>query len=80
MEIGAYLEINGIKLKIYDAHETTSNNEETGTVLETKKQIIIKTKDSAISLDLVQLPGKKIMSGKDFSNGQKLLTIGQIIR
>lgn len=80
MEIGSYLEINGTKLKIYDAHEVESNNEEVGTVLETKKQIIIKTKDSAISLDLVQLPGKKIISGKDFSNGQKLLNIGQIIR
>ncbi len=80
MEIGSYLEINGTKLKIYEAHEVEAKNQEAGTVIDIKKQIIIKTRDSAISLDLVQLPGKKIISGKDFSNGQKILNIGQIIR
>lgn len=79
MDIGSYLEIGSVKLKIYEAHEVKSNDEPCGMVLSTKKEIVIKTLDSAISLDLVQLPGKKIMSGRDFSNGQKLLINGQII-
>lgn len=79
MDIGSYLEIGSVKLKIYEAHEVEAHDEPCGMVLSTKKEIVIKTLDSAISLDLVQLPGKKIISGKDFSNGQKLLINGQII-
>lgn len=79
MDIGAYLLINDIKLKIFEAHEVNGLIGDEGSVLDIKKQIILKTKDSAISLDLVQLPGKKVISGKDFSNGQKIFVVGQII-
>ena len=77
---GAYLEIDGIRLKIFDVKivENNSNNKP-GTILQTKKEIIIKTKDSAISLESVLYPGKRIMTGKEFSNGQKIFKDGEII-
>lgn len=81
MEPGAYLEIDGIKLKIYKAHDIKYNGiEPTGFILETKKKIILKTSDSAIELDLVLYPGKKILTGREFSNGQKLFSKGLIIK
>lgn len=74
---GAYILVNNNKIKIFKAHEVENNSTlKPGTVLNTKKEIIIKTKDSAISLDLIQAPGKKMLSGKDFSNGQKIFNIG----
>ena len=79
-EPGAYINVNGIKFKIFKATKLEDNsNNKPGTVLSVKKGIIIKTIDGAISLDLVLLPGKKIMTGKDFSNGQKLFSEGQYI-
>lgn len=79
-EPGAYINVNGVKFKIFKATKLEDNsNNKPGTVLSIKKGIIIKTIDGAISLDLVLLPGKKIMTGKDFSNGQKLFSEGQYI-
>lgn len=81
MEPGAYLDVDGIKLKIFKAHDTFyKGNEPVGYVLETKKRIVLKTKDSAIELDLVLYPGKKILSGKDFSNGQKLFIKDNLLK
>lgn len=80
MEPGAYLKIGDIKLKVYKASiVNVSDDLLPGTILQVKKGIVIKTLDSAISLDLVLYPGKKIMSGKDFSNGQKIFTLGKSI-
>ena len=80
LEPGAHFEFKGIKIKVFDASviEDNSNNLP-GTVLNIKKQILIKAKDKAVSLDLILLPGKKMLSGKDFSNGQKVFSIGDII-
>ena len=81
MEPGAYLEVDGIKLKIFKAHDIKYfGSEPTGYVLETKKKIVIKTSDRAIELDLVLYPGKKILSGKDFSNGQKLFIKDNLLK
>lgn len=78
---GAYIKINDIKLKVYKAHIIENNSTNApGTILNIKKEIIIKTKDSAISLDLVQMPGKNMISGKDFCNGQKIFNIGDVIK
>ena len=80
MEPGAYLRVNGIKLKVFKAAELMyEGNEAPGTVIQVKKGIAIKTADSAISLEQVLMPGKKIMSGRDFSNGQKIFTLGSSI-
>lgn len=80
MEPGAYLTVSNINLKVFKASIVDRNDDVLpGTVLQVKKGIVIKTKDSAISLDEVLMPGKKIMSGRDFSNGQKIFTLGSSI-
>jgi len=80
MNPGAYLKVSDIKLKVFKASIVEDNsNKAPGTVLNTKKCIVLKTKDSAISLDLVLMPGKKIISGKDFSNGQKIFITNEVI-
>ena len=80
MTPGAYINVSNINLKVYKAStKEYSGNELLGTILSIKKEILIKTKDSAISLELVQMPGKKIITGKEFSNGQKLFTVGQVL-
>jgi len=80
MEPGAYLDINGTNLKIYSAKIDNRFIATTpGEVLNIKKGITISCKDFPISLELVQMPGKNIISGKDFSNGQKLFKLNDII-
>jgi len=80
-EPGAYLKIDDIKLKVFKAREISYIGEELpGTVLDTKKRIVLKTKDSAIELLEVLYPGKRILSGKDFSNGQKIFVTGDILK
>ena len=80
MTPGAYIRVNDINLKVYKAKEIEySGNEAPGTILSIKKGITIKTLDSAISLELVQMPGKKIITGKEFSNGQKLFSLGMTL-
>ena len=77
---GAYIIVNGNIVKVYKAISIDYlGNELPGTVLNVKKGITIKTKDKAISLALVKQEGKKEMSGKDFSNGQKIFVINDII-
>ena len=74
------MKVHDTKLKIFKAHEVKHlGNEAPGTVLNIKKGITLKTLDSAISLDLVLMPGKKITKGIDFSNGQKIFVLGDII-
>ena len=80
MTPGAYINVSNINLKVYKASiKEYSGNELPGTILSIKKEILIKTKDGAISLELVQMPGKKIITGKEFTNGQKLFTVGQVL-
>ena len=74
------MKVHDTKLKIFKAHEVKYlGSEVPGTVLNIKKGITLKTLDSAISLDLVLMPGKKITKGIDFSNGQKIFVLGDII-
>ena len=80
MEPGAYFIYKDIRIKIYRISKIEYNgNEKPGTILDTKKRLLIKTIDGAITLDLIGIPGKRIMSGKDYTNGQKLFIIGDII-
>ena len=80
-EPGAYLLIGDIKFKIFRAKEVEcDSNDEPGTVLDTKKRIVLKTKDSSIELLEVLYPGKKLMSGRDFSNGQKIFVVKDILK
>ena len=80
LEPGAYLEHKGVKLKVYASKIADYQGEELpGTVLCIKKKILIKTADGAIELTSVLMPGKKIMTGQEFSNGQKLFELNDII-
>ena len=55
------------------------SNSKPGTVLSIKKGITIMALDKPINLLEVLMPGKNIISAKDFSNGQKIFTEGMII-
>lgn len=79
MEPGAYARIKDEDLKIYSSEIVEYNgNENPGTILSLKKEIVVKTKDSAIRLIDIKPSGKKMMKAKDFVNGQKLLNVGDI--
>lgn len=79
-EPGAYIDCNGVKLKVYKAEISNIRaNTKPGTVINVKKGISIMTKDMPINLLEVQMPGKNIISAKDFSNGQKIFTEGMLI-
>ena len=79
-EPGAYINCNGIKLKVYKAEiSNITSNLKPGTVISTKKGITLMTLDYPINLLEVQMPGKNKMSGKDFSNGQKIFIEGNVI-
>ena len=80
-EPGAYLNVGDIKLKVFKAKAIAwDSNEEPGSVLDTKKRIVLKTLDGAIELLDVLYPGKKIIAGRDFANGQKLFITGSVIK
>ena len=78
MNPGAYLNVKGIKVFDVGIIEDNSNLKP-GYVISTKKGIVIKAGENSISLLSVLMPGKKIISGKDFSNGQKIFNEGEII-
>ena len=70
---GGYL-LNGDEMiKIY--HVTKANDRidgDNGTiVLAHKKQILLQLSDGQVNIDLLQRPGKKMMSSSDFNNGVK---------
>ena len=56
------------------------SNLEAGTILETHKHLIIKTKDSSIELLTIKVEGKKEMSASSFLNGQNLFTKLDLIK
>ena len=80
-EPGAYAFINGVKIKIYKVknNDIIENEDKIpGTILSTKKKLIVKTLDKAVEIEQVQVPGKKIMAAKDFLNGQNILDINDV--
>lgn len=80
MEPGAYFQIEDVKIKVFKAHVTDLESDfEAGSVVKVKKGIFIKTKDKVISLDLITYPGKKMMDGASFANGQKILAVGMVL-
>lgn len=74
LEPGATILCGDIKIKVFQAHVVPDpSNYEPGTILSLKKQVLIKAIDDAVSLDLLLVPGKKMLSAKEFVNGQKIL-------
>lgn len=76
---GAWCEVTvGGQKKRLKIHKTTLVSERgvPGEVLEySKNGIVIGTGSEAIRLELLQLEGKKVMTGKEFANGLPLFTI-----
>jgi methionyl-tRNA formyltransferase len=72
-EPGAYLLLNDKKLKIYAAHVENSNViRSVGEMIPNKKKLLVQYYDGQLSLDIVQLEGKKKMDAASFLNGAHL--------
>lgn len=73
LEPGATIFLNTGKIKVFAASVIKDTSDaEPGTILSLKKQILIKALDDAVSLDMVLIPGKRMLSAKEFVNGQKI--------
>ncbi|MDE7106274.1 MAG: methionyl-tRNA formyltransferase [Anaeroplasmataceae bacterium] len=70
---GATIIIGDTKLKVFQAKVVKdTSNHLPGTILSLKKQVLVKAIDDAVSLDMILVPGKKMIPAKDFVNGQKI--------
>lgn len=73
MTPGAYVLLNGKKLKIYKAHiENGKSIRAIGEIIPDNKELFIQFYDGWLSLDLVQIEGKKMMDAVSFLNGAHL--------
>lgn len=78
-EPGAYAVINDFIIKVYSSSIVDYKGPETsGTVIDAKKRLIIKTKDGAIEFLDIKPFGKQMMRSRDFLNGQKVFSVGDI--
>lgn len=68
----AYTRLEDKVLKIHSAEIVESNVSVKPGVILCPKQLIVKTKDKAIRILTLQPAGKKVMSAKDFINGNKI--------
>lgn len=78
---GAYLILDNLNIKIYESEIINYNGiEKPGTILK-DNDFLIKTKDNAIRILKLQLPGKNIITLKDFlnGNGKKYLVKGNLV-
>ncbi len=76
---GGYLMLGGKKFKIYAAHFVASDVLGIpGEIVDDKKKLHLQLKDGVVSLDSVQLEGKKRMDAHSFVNGFQGLK-GQIL-
>lgn len=74
LEPGATILVRDTKIKVFQAKVIPDTSDyQPGTVLSLKKQVLVKAQDHAVSLDLILVPGKKMLPAKDFVNGQKIL-------
>ncbi|MGL4949173.1 MAG: methionyl-tRNA formyltransferase [Anaeroplasmataceae bacterium] len=77
---GAFFIINEEVIKVYESKivDEYGQDQLPGTILCIKGELIIKTKDKAISLTSIKPSGKKTMLTRDFLNGQKLLKLNDV--
>ncbi len=67
---GGYLLLDGKKMKIFKASVfSAESTQPIGTTVSNKKKLLLQLSDGVISLDEVQLEGKKMMDGTSFLNG-----------
>ncbi|MFP4186621.1 MAG: methionyl-tRNA formyltransferase [Acholeplasmataceae bacterium] len=77
---GAHAYVNGVRIKIYGlkASDYETHGERPGTILSLDRRLVIRTKDGAVEVTKIQVPGKKKMDIRSFLNGQNLLKEGDI--
>lgn len=73
LEPGGYLYLNDKKLKILKAHLTGEKTNAQAGTLSLGRRSLLALQDGLIELDLVQLEGKKAVSGAAFANGHRKL-------
>lgn len=67
---GGYLYLEDKKLKVLGAHYFEEGRKgEAGEIVSAKKGLFLQLEDAIVSLDLLQLEGKKMMDAKSFANG-----------
>jgi methionyl-tRNA formyltransferase len=72
-EPGAYLLLDGKKLKIYQSHVANDFVKGApGTLYFTKKELLLQLVDGEVALEKVQLEGKKTLDAASFLNGAHL--------
>ena len=70
---GAYFIYQNVKYKVFKA-KISEEKGNPGEILKyNKKEFVIGTSDSSISIEIIQKPGKKAMNYKDFFNGNSKL-------
>ncbi len=74
---GAVTYYNNHILKIYETKKSDIiTNEVPGTIISLDKKIAVSCINGAIEIEKLQLSGKKMMSAKEFLNGQTILKVG----
>ena len=69
---GAYLLLDGLKLKIYSASLFSKETiAEIGVITKAKKGLYFQANGGIVSIESLQLEGKKAMDGKSFVNGMR---------
>ena len=76
---GGYVYLDDAKLKILKATALPSASAEPGTIIKAHKGFHVAVGSGALSLEEVQLEGKKMMDGKSFVNGMRDLE-GKVLR
>lgn len=75
MNPGAYAVINDFRIKVYSSQIVDDDSDfKPGSIILMKKRLIVKCKNDAIELLMIQPQGKKMMLARDFLNGQKNFT------
>ena len=65
----SHTQLNGIEMRIWEAKVSTiKENYKPGTIIKDKKFINVATEEGILSISKLQLPGKKIITAKDFIN------------
>ena len=69
-EIGPYLYLDDMEIKVFAAEVGTDISEEPGKIINIYKNGIgVATNDKELVIKRLQVPGKKIMDARDFLNG-----------
>ena len=69
---GGYCYLEGAKLKIFSAHiHSQETLGEIGEIVSDRKGLFVQAEGGVLSLDYLQLEGKKAMDGKSFVNGKQ---------